>query len=58
MEKKVRKMKTSLVSEGLVGVIVKYKLDEARWDLQGTFDDNFVYKLKEKKEWTKEQKNT
>ena len=54
MEKKVRRAKTSLNSEGLVGVIVKYDLDNTRWEFLGMFDGNKVYKVKEKhKEWDK-----
>lgn len=51
MKKSTRKAKTSLTSEGLVGVIVKYELSEKRWELLGSFEGNNVYKLKEKKEW-------
>ena len=51
MKKSTRRAKTTLVSEGLVGVIVKYELSEKRWELLGSFEGNNVYKLKEKKEW-------
>lgn len=54
MKKSTRRAKTTLVSEGLVGVIVKYELSEKRWELLGSFEGNNVYKLKEKKEWNNE----
>ena len=51
MTKQIRRARTTLDSDRLVGVIVRsdYKLSEERWELLGSFEGNVVYKLKEKR---------
>ena len=47
--------RVSFKDHDLVGVIVKKKLSESKWELLGSFEDNLVYKrIKDKKNATEE----